>query len=145
MKETNSNNLELASMKARIQAFVIDDVLITFLIVALFWEMFTDSNANIEEVMLVMNDFVYQVIFIKFIYHTFFVWYYGATLGKQFAKIKVIDNDTLGNITLLNAAFRSFARVISEMFFYIGFVLGFFNDGKRTFHDFMARSVVVNA
>lgn len=141
----NTTNLELASMKSRIKAFVIDDILITLLIVFVFWDLFASENSNMEDVLLAMNNFVYQVIFIKFIYHTFFIWYYGATLGKLFVKIKVIDNDTLGKISLANAAFRSASRVLSEMIFYIGFLLGFFNDGKRTFHDFMAKSVVVNA
>ena len=144
MNELNVDDLQLAPMKARVKAFVIDDILITVLIIFVFWEVFNNSVSP-EELILQMNSLVYQVIFIKFLYHTFFVWYYGATLGKIFAKIKVIDNNTLNKVSLLNAAFRSSARVISEMFFYIGFFVGFFNDGKRTFHDILGRTIVVSA
>lgn len=144
MNEMNVDDLQLAPMKARVKAFVIDDILITVLIIFVFWEIFNNSVSP-EELILQMNSLVYQVIFIKFLYHTFFVWYYGATLGKIFAKIKVIDNNTLNKVSLLNAAFRSSARVISEMFFYIGFFVGFFNDGKRTFHDILGRTIVVSA
>ena len=78
----------------------------TVLIIFVFWELFTKNNTSMEELLLIMNEFVYQIVFIKFVYHTFFIWYYGATLGKLFAKIKVIDNDNLGKVSFLNAAFR---------------------------------------
>ncbi len=141
----NSDELELASIQARIKAFVIDDILMTVLIIFVFWELFTKNNTTLEELLFIMNEFVYQIVFIKFVYHTFFIWYYGATLGKLFAKIKVIDNDNLGKVSFINAAFRSSARVVSEMLFYIGFILAFFNEGKRTFHDMLGRTVVVSA
>jgi len=139
------NELELASINSRIKAFIIDDILMTVLIIFVFWEIFTNNNVNMEDLLVIMNKFVYQIVFIKFLYHTFFVWYYGATLGKKFAKIHVIDNTTLGKVSFLNAAFRSLGRVISEMFFYIGFLIAYFNDGKRTFHDIFGRTVVVNS
>jgi uncharacterized RDD family membrane protein YckC len=31
------------------------------------------------------------------------------------------------------------------MFFYIGFIFAFFNDGRQTFHDKIGRTLVVNA
>jgi uncharacterized RDD family membrane protein YckC len=30
------------------------------------------------------------------------------------------------------------------MFFYAGFLIGFFNDGRKTFHDITGRTLVVN-
>ena len=134
----NSNELELASIQARIKAFVIDDILMTVLIIFVFWELFTKNNTSMEELLLIMNEFVYQIVFIKFVYRTFFIWYYGATLGKLFAKIKVIDNDNLGKVSFLNAAFRSSAVLY-------WFYNCFFNDGKRTFHDMLGRTVGVSA
>lgn len=86
-----------------------------------------------------------QVLVLKFLYQTFFIWYYGATVGKIVAKVRVIDYDNYSRVNLLQAALRSFARILSEMFFYIGFVFAFFNDGKQTFHDKISKTLVINA
>ena len=65
--------------------------------------------------------------------------------SKKIAKIRVIDANYWGRTNFLQALFRSFGRVVSEMFFYIGFLIGFFNDGRKTFHDFTGKTLVVNA
>ena len=44
----------------------------------------------------------------------------------------------------MSSIFRSFARILSEMFFYIGFLFSLFNDGRQTFHDKIGRTLVVN-
>ncbi len=140
----DTNNLELASVPSRLIAFVIDDVLITLLVLAIFWENISASSGDLQVLLVIMNEFLWQVLFLKFIYQTFFVWYYGATVGKIVAKIRVIDYNSFGRVTFMSAVLRSMARILSEMFFYIGFVFAFFNDGKQTFHDKMGRTLVVN-
>ncbi len=140
----DSNNLELAPVSSRLIAFVIDDILITLIILAIFWENISASSGDLQVLLVIMNQFLWQVLFLKFLYQTFFVWYYGATVGKIVAKIRVIDYNNFGRVTLMSAILRSMARILSEMFFYIGFVFAFFNDGKQTFHDKMGRTLVVN-
>ncbi|ADG93429.1 RDD domain containing protein [Arcobacter nitrofigilis DSM 7299] len=144
-KQTNSDNFELATINSRIIAFIIDDMLITFIILAIFWDTIVNNGSDLTTVLILMNKFVFQVLVLKFVYQTFFVWYYGATLGKIVAKIRVIDYDDFSKISLIQSALRSFGRILSEMFFYIGFIFAFFNEGKQTFHDKISKTLVVNA
>jgi uncharacterized RDD family membrane protein YckC len=142
--ETNSDNLELATIGSRIKAFVIDDLLITGVFLLLYWEKFS-ATADISALLVIMNEGVYQVLLLKLLYQGLFVWYYGATLGRIFAKIRVIDYNHFGRVSMTTAFIRSFFRIISEMFFYVGFIFAFFNDSRQTLQDKIARTLVVNA
>ena len=84
-------------------------------------------------------------IVLKVVYHTFFVWYFGATIGKIVAKIRVIDVNSWDRVSLFSSFLRAVGRIFSEMFFYVGFLIGFFNEGRKTFHDITGRTLVVNA
>lgn len=144
IKHTNSDNLQLASIGSRIKAFVIDDILVTFIFILMYWDS-VQATDDMMVLLMIMNEGIYQVLLMKFIYQGFFVWYYGATIGKIFAKIRVIDYNHFGRVTLSTAFIRSFFRIISEMFFYIGFIFALFNDSKQTLQDKIAKTLVVNA
>ncbi|QDF29057.1 RDD family protein [Halarcobacter anaerophilus] len=141
----NNNNLELASIRSRAFAFVIDDFLVTVISIIIYWDKISVVNNDVASVLLVMNEFVWQILFLKFLYQALFVWYYGATVGKIITKIKVIDYNTLGRVSIFTAMVRSIFRIVSEMFFYVGFIFAFFTEGKQTFHDKIGRTLVVNA
>ena len=141
----NSNNLQLASMRSRAFAFVIDDLLVTAIIMIIFWESIVALSSDMEAMMFLMKtDLVMPLIALKVIYHTFFVWYYGATVGKIIAKIRVIDVNSWGKVSLFSSFLRSIGRIFSEMFFYAGFLIGFFNEGRKTYHDIIGKTLVVN-
>ena len=141
----NSNNLQLASMRSRAFAFVIDDLLVTAIIMIIFWESIAALSSDMEAMMFLMKtDLVMPLIALKVIYHTFFVWYYGATVGKIIAKIRVIDVNSWGKVSLFSSFLRSIGRIFSEMFFYAGFLIGFFNEGRKIFHDITGKTLVVN-
>ena len=141
----NNDNLELASMPSRIIAFIIDDLLISLVFVLLFWDQITSSDDQMRNMLIIISEHVIQVLLLKFIYQGFFVWYYGATIGKIVTKIRVIDYNNLGKVTLTSSLIRSGTRIFSEYILYIGFIIGFFNDGKQTLHDKIGRTLVVNA
>ncbi len=141
----NNENLELANTRSRALAFVIDDFLITFIVLIMYWDKISVVGNDLETVLVVMNEYVWQILLLKFIYQTLFVWYYGATVGKIITKIKVIDYTHLGRVSIFTSISRSLIRLVSEMFFYVGFVFAFFNDGRQTFHDKIAKTLVVNA
>ena len=145
MAYNNNDNLELATIGSRLKAFVIDDILVTVIILVIFWDNIKNSGGDLASVLMIMNQFVMQVLFLKFVYQTLFTWYYGATVGKIIAKVRVIDYDNFGRVNFVQAALRSFGRILSEMFFYIGFIFSFFNDGKQTFHDKISKTLVINA
>ena len=141
----NNNNLQLASMRSRAFAYVIDDLLLTFLIMVIFWDNIMAVSHDMEAMMnFIKIELVTPLIFLKVAYQTFFVWYYGATVGKIIAKIRVIDADSWNRVSIFSAFLRAVGRIISEMFFYIGFLIGFFNDGRKTFHDITGKTLVVN-
>ena len=144
--QNNSNNLQLALMRSRALAYVIDDLLVTLIIVMIFWESISAMSQDMDAmVYLLQTKLVTPLIILKIIYHTFFVWYFGATIGKIVVKIRVIDANDWGRVSMLSSFLRSVGRIFSEMFFYIGFLIGFLNDGRKTFHDITGKTLVVNA
>ena len=103
------------------------------------------SNGDYMIIMDIMNSAFIQILALKFIYQTFFIWYYGATVGKIVAKIKVIDYYNFGKVSFTNSVIRSAARIISEMAMFVGFLFAFFTESKQTFHDKLGKTLVVNA
>ncbi len=144
--QNNSNNLQLASMRSRALAYVIDDLLMTFIIMVIFWDNIVSVSNDVDAMMQLMKiELVTPLIILKIIYQTFFVWYFGGTIGKIILKIRVIDADTWNRVSIFSSFLRAGGRIFSEMFFYIGFLIGFFNDGRKTFHDITGKTLVVNA
>lgn len=142
----NINTLQLASMRSRALAYMIDDFLVTIIVMIAFWQnIVTLSNDPDAMMEFIKNDLVLPLIILKIIYQTFFVWYYGATIGKIVAKIRVIDANELSRVSVFNSFLRAVGRIVSEMFFYIGFIIGFLNNGRKTFHDITGKTLVVNA
>lgn len=146
MNEINNstNDLILSPLYKRFFAFLIDDILVSVIIFTIFWDSIANSASDMESMVNVVNGFVMPILFLKFIYQTLFIWYYGATVGKIIVKIKVIDYNTYERVALGAAILRSFGRILSEMFFYLGFLFALLNDGKQTFHDKISRTLVVN-
>ncbi len=81
----------------------------------------------------------------KIIYQAFFVMNYGASIGKIVMKIRVLEIQTLDNPSVLSALNRGIFRVVSEMFFYLGFLWGMLNPEHQTWHDKTAKTLVVDA
>ena len=144
--QNNSDNLQLASMRSRALGYVIDDFLVTIIIMMIFWEDIISVSQDMDALMYLLKaELAFPLIMLKVIYQTFFVWYYGATIGKIVVKIRVIDANKWGRVSIISSFLRAVGRIFSEMFFYIGFLIGFFNNGRKTFHDITGKSLVVNA
>ncbi len=93
---------------------------------------------------LVINTSFYYVVLLKIIYQTFFVWQYGATPGKMFLKIQIIDRNIFEKPSFISALNRAVVRIFSEMFFYLGFIWAFLNPLKETWHDKLAKTLVID-
>ena len=144
--QNNSDNLQLASMRSRALGYVIDDFLVTIIIMMIFWEDIISVSQDMDALMYLLKaELAFPLIMLKVIYQTFFVWYYGATIGKIVVKTRVIDANKWGRVSIISSFLRAVGRIFSEMFFYIGFLIGFFNNGRKTFHDITGRTLVVNA
>ncbi len=141
----NTNNLELASVLRRFFSFLIDEILVTILVYVVFWDKLVTNAMDVDQLAIALASLVVPVLVIKFIYQSFFVWYYGATIGKIILKIKVIDFYDFGRVSLKTSITRSIGRLVSEYFVYIGFLVAFFTEGRQTFHDKIGRTLVINA
>jgi len=67
----------------------------------------------------------------------------GATPGKRFVHIKIVDAKTLQNITNKQAITRSLGYIPSTLLFGIGFFMVIFRRKKEALHDLMANTVVI--
>jgi uncharacterized RDD family membrane protein YckC len=144
-QDVDIDKLQFASTRSRIKVFVIDDLSITLIVILMLWDKIDAANGDLLAISAVMNSAFFQIVVLKFLYQAFFVWYYGATLGKLAAKIKVIDYYNFGRVSLLNSIIRSAGRIVSEMAMFIGFLFAFFTDSRQTFHDKIGKTLVVDA
>ncbi len=76
-------------------------------------------------------------------YEIFFIGAYGATLGKMMMKIKVVTPDG-GRISYARATGRHFAKFLSGIILYIGFLMAFWDEEKRALHDRMCGTRVIS-
>ncbi len=138
-----TEGITLATIKSRAWAYTIDEVLISVLFMIIFFGKIPE-DASYEETLNLLNSLFSYVILLKIIYQTFFVWYYGATPGKIMLKIKVISTIDLENPAFIYALNRAVVRIISESLFYIGFLWALTNPKRETWHDKVAKTLVVN-
>lgn len=137
-------DITLADTKKRAMAFFIDEMLLSFILIFALWDSFVAAQ-TMEEVINLTNMFVLEYMSMKIIYQAFFVMQYGATIGKIVMKIRVIEIKTLQNPNVLVSLNRAIFRIVSEMFFYLGFLWGMLNPTRQTWHDKTASTLVVNA
>lgn len=137
-------NITLAPLNKRALAYLIDEILVSLLFIFIYVDQIPD-NATTEETITIINSLVFYVMVLKVVYQTFFVWMYGATLGRIAMKIKVISLGDLENPSLLFSLSRASFRIISESIFYLGFLWAVLNPKRETWHDKVSNTLVVNA
>lgn len=67
----------------------------------------------------------------------------GATPGKKFVHVKIVDAKTFEDITNTQALTRSIGYIASTLAFLIGFIMVAFRADKRALHDLLAGTVVI--
>ena len=67
----------------------------------------------------------------------------GATPGKKFVHIKIVDAKTFEDIDNRQAITRSFGYIASTFAFLIGFLMVAFRKDRRGLHDILAGTVVI--
>lgn len=142
-RRLDRERLTLATINRRAVAFFLDEMIISILFYIIFADRF--ANAESMEVLIALINMLFlQVIILKVIYHTFFVWMYGATPGKMLLKIKIVSVEDFEKPSMMNAFIRAVVRIISEMMFYLGFLWAFFDNVNQAWHDKAAKTVVIN-
>ena len=61
-EQIDTNNLQLAPMRSRIKAFVIDDLSITLLVMVILWDKISSTNGDLMLTMMIMNEAFVQII-----------------------------------------------------------------------------------
>lgn len=67
----------------------------------------------------------------------------GATPGKKYLHVKIVDAKTFQDIDNKQAITRSFGYIVSTLSFLIGFLMVAFRKDKRGLHDLLAGTVVI--
>lgn len=78
-----------------------------------------------------------------FLYHWLMLHGLGATLGKRALGIRVVDRDTLGPLSLGQAALRTFGTYLSLLLLTIGYLMAAIDPQKRALHDRLARTLAI--
>ncbi|MCW8838409.1 MAG: RDD family protein, partial [Thiovulaceae bacterium] len=84
--------------------------------------------------------FEFSIIIISII---FWRKWRGATPGKKYLKIKIVDASTLKDIDNKQAVTRSLAYIVSTLAFLIGFFMVGIRKDKRALHDLIAGTSVI--
>jgi len=67
----------------------------------------------------------------------------GATPGKKFVHIKIVDFKTHKELDNKQVITRAFGYIVSTLFFLIGFIMVAFREDKRALHDMLAGTAVI--
>ncbi|MGP1561539.1 MAG: RDD family protein [Helicobacteraceae bacterium] len=137
-------DLSLASAKSRLLAFVADDFILSMIMFVGFYQ---DLGAatNMQDLTEILTGLLVYRILLEFFYHTIFVHLYGATPGKMWQKIIVVQADDFFKPALTKALLRSAVRIVSEKLLFYGFIFAFFSPLKQTWHDLASGTIVINA
>ena len=79
---------------------------------------------------------------ISFFYEVLSTSFYGGTVGKRMAKIKV-TNQAMENISIYRSLLRSATKIISGFLFFIGFIIIELNQQKKGLHDMLSGTFVI--
>jgi uncharacterized RDD family membrane protein YckC len=146
-------SLPIASNGKRIWSFIIDDMVINLFLTIIFYEPMSQLLSGITEVneasVMAVNQFIMDniavVLAVKVLYHAVLIWQSGMTLGKYLLKIKTVDLASGNTPGFVQAFWRASVRLVSEMFFYLGFIFAFFSPLHQTLHDKLSNCVVIDA
>ena len=114
-------------------------MLFGFLMPTLVHAQKTPSDALFFPAIILMN--LLQMI-LPALYVIWMTGKYGATLGKKAVGIKVVMSDG-SPISYGRATGRYFAKILSALILYIGYIMGAFDDEKRALHDHICNTRVI--
>ena len=137
------SDVKLAPFGKRIVAYAIDDLLISILFIIMLWGPIR-ASASVEEVAAIINGVWLFMVMTQIVYHTFFVWQYGASLGKIAMGIEVVEANGYAKPRFGVALNRAIFRIVSGMIFYLGFAWAFIDPKRQTLHDKTASTLVVS-
>ncbi|TLD96823.1 RDD family protein [Helicobacter jaachi] len=141
-------NLHLADKGVRTLAWFIDVFLLSIIFTLIHLDTFkqlSDTQGNIDYYKLrdFMGLYAWQVWILKVSYDSFFVWYYGSSIGKILCKIRVVSVDLLDKPSFFMSFVRACGKYIGENLLFITYLFGFADRFSRTLHDRLAKTLVI--
>ena len=143
-EKLQNEEISLAPFSKRVLAYSVDELIVAFLFLIIYWDAFAAITTYDDARNLSIN-FFWQIFALKVIYHTFFVWYYGASPGQMITKTMCINVEILDKPNLTQSLVRAIFRIVSEACFYLGFAWALSNPARQTWQDKIAKTVVINA
>ena len=136
-----SGTLELAGIGRRFLADIVDTILLYVIIFSLMFAVFALQTQPGAGAFFVINVFP---TLLMLTYQTIFLGWKGQTLGKMALKVIVVNPDG-SKISYAKALGRAAAEILSGCLLAIGYLIAFWDDEKRTLHDRLANTRVINA
>jgi uncharacterized RDD family membrane protein YckC len=146
----------LGSRSNRLLAYIVDILPITIIVTIIFYFFFgfdeilsahLNGNSSIE----IRKEFLQQRNIIRDI--SFLVWIIYSTImdcspkqgsyGKQLFDIKIVDDAGM-RLTIQKSIVRNFAKIISSLILFVGFLWIFFDKNKQGWHDKIAKCYIVD-
>lgn len=93
------------------------------------------------------TSFLWESVFeISVLVVTVIFWekFKGATPGKKVVNIKIVDADTLQDLSNKQAITRSLGYIPSTLLLGLGFLMIIFTKNKQSLHDKLANTVVIH-
>lgn len=91
----------------------------------------------------ITNKISWVVLFVfHFMYFGLLPFRFGKTVGKNILKLKIVGLSE-ESLTFRQSMIRYFSCYLSLLMFGAGFFIPLFNKGKRSFHDYTAKTQVV--
>ena len=147
----NSPTLSLATKFSRFLAYIVDNVIVSFLMlgpVGILLSLGIDPTDTTEGPIETSDVILTAVIVIvsyllPLIYYVISEGKYGKTIGKKLLKIKVVKTDGT-KIGILRALGRNLLKGVSAAFLLLPFLMIFFTKKRQTMHDKLCNTIIVN-
>jgi len=136
--------LSPASFSKRVYAYSIDELIVSMIIFAAFYNQFIAVAGDMIALLELINSMLIYFFILKTAYHTIFIHLYGKTIGKMLARIRAVDIYLLDNPSWKYSFIRAVLRNFDEMFFYLGMLYALTNPFVQTIHDKFSKVVVIN-
>jgi len=151
---------ELAGLWRRFWAMLLDDIIVqvmltpvTFLLAGSthFLQRFVPFHGQAGDSLIVsiftllalVATVICSAFIFQFVYSGFFLSRYAATPGKMALGIQVVRSNG-SRVSFLRGGSRFLAAKLSAWLLFVGYLIAFFDDQKRTLHDHLCDTRVVS-
>lgn len=126
----------------RLLAVLIDMVVISIVFGLPLTLIYGEAYWTGEEIIYGFWDILFSYV-LPFVATIWFWLRFAGTPGKILLRLRIVDADTGGKLTLGQSVGRYFAYLVSTIPFMLGFIWIGFDKRKQGFHDKLAGTVVI--